>query len=151
MYQDLFNVDSALGHKGLFLINPHSVALVSKTRYDQRPQEIRGTVGQTRYRIPSNTLKGVWYDVIYTVACESNDIKHKFKLIARFDMQITSTFQLQKNAAMVQMVRKHKEMVEIKNTPSPNLKMTISTWTRCWKYPMIHQCPLLIKPAQRLS
>jgi hypothetical protein len=85
IYNDLFNVDSTLGFKGMFMVNNSSVAFVHKTRYSDVPQDM-SKIGQTRYRIPSNSLQGVKYDVIYTMACESNDVKDQFKLIGRFDV-----------------------------------------------------------------
>lgn len=87
MYNDLFNVDSVLGKKASFLINPNSVAFVHKVRYPRVPMMINAdNVTQKRWSAPSKTLPGVFYDYTYSIKCEDDDIKHNFKIVGRFDM-----------------------------------------------------------------
>jgi hypothetical protein len=85
IYHDLFNIDSVIGKK-LLMISPDSYALVTKTRYPDTPQPVMPGVNQARFTVGSPSLPGVRYDLIYAPVCSSDDIKHNFKLIARYDM-----------------------------------------------------------------
>lgn len=88
---DLFNIDSTLGYKAMFMFNPNSVALATKTRYPRIPKEYGGKVNQTRYSIPSPTLAGVYYDVIYEMTCTNNTIVDAWKVIRRYEFLVNPT------------------------------------------------------------
>lgn len=80
-------MDTILGDKALFLFDPNSVALVTKSRH-----EIYGPEGrkidtpdgmQTWMTIKSNSLPGVVYDMAYQEICSGNDISHLWKVKTR--------------------------------------------------------------------
>lgn len=86
-YFDLFNVDSTLGEKVTFLINPNSIGFVSKNYYPETPIEYNGrNIGQKRSSMPSMNLPGVRYDYYYDITCVNSEIYHNFSLFAYFDM-----------------------------------------------------------------
>jgi len=90
IFHDHFNVDSVIGAKAMFIVNPSSVALVSKSRYSAVPIT-DPMIQQTRYKISSPSLPGVEYDVIYTAECSGDDIIDKWKIVSRYDMFLNPT------------------------------------------------------------
>lgn len=86
-YWDLFNVDSIASDNVSFLINPDAIALFTKAYYPSVPREYNGdNIAQKRYSIPSKTLNGVTYDVVYSMKCENNEDKHTFRLMTKGDV-----------------------------------------------------------------
>lgn len=78
-YWDLFNVDSIVGSPATFLINPNSLALVTKAYYGDVPQEYNGkNIAQKRSSVPSPSLPGVRYDLHYEMSCDSDEILHSW-------------------------------------------------------------------------
>lgn len=76
-YHDLWGIDSANSPSyKTYLMNSGSVAFVSKA-YFMTPMDF---MTQKRYAVRSNTIPNVWYDVVYTDDCTSNEITHKFSL-----------------------------------------------------------------------
>jgi len=91
-YFDLFNMNAVLApDKKTFLIDKSAVALVSKSFYGSTPQQILNGADVIRWSIPSNSLPGVTYDVIYQTECSVNSIIHKYKFMARFDVFLNPT------------------------------------------------------------
>lgn len=87
-YFDVFNIDTELDpEKITFMIDKNAVGFFSKTYYpwtagDERANKYGGVGGSVgmKYQVESMNLPGVFYDVTYQVVCESNEIKHKFRL-----------------------------------------------------------------------
>ena len=91
-YFDLFNMNAVLApDKKTFMIDKSAVALVSKSFYSSTPQQILNGADVIRWSVPSNSLPGVTYDVIYKTECVGSDIIHKYKFIARFDVFLNPT------------------------------------------------------------
>lgn len=93
MYFDTFNVDSTLGEQATFMLNRNALAFHSKTRYNWSPTDGRamqwGGVGSStgmRYQIESKNLPGVFYDVIYKITCNGDEITHDWKVKFRGDI-----------------------------------------------------------------
>ncbi len=85
-YWDPFNVDSVNGDEKItYLIDKGAIAFVTKAYYPSTPIEYIGA-GQTRYSIPSRSLPGIVYDVVYTNRCVSNEIYHDWTLYVTFDL-----------------------------------------------------------------
>jgi hypothetical protein len=82
-YHDLFALDSTLGGKFMFMVNPNAVFVANKAYYSSTPTEYKGTVGQIRWSKPSSTIPGLVYDWISTLSCANNDITYKFSAYAR--------------------------------------------------------------------
>jgi hypothetical protein len=87
MYFDIFNVDSTLGEQATFMLNKNALAFHSKTYWDWSATDGRamqfGGVGSEagmRYKIESKNLPGVFYDVIYKIACSGNEVTHNWKI-----------------------------------------------------------------------
>lgn len=86
IYFDVNNIDGVQGQV-TYLVNRNALAFVSKTynnwgSTDQRANKYGGT-GSTagfRYQVESKNLPGVFYDVIYKIACSGNEITHNFKI-----------------------------------------------------------------------
>ena len=95
VYSDMFTIESELGSKAAFLINPDSIAFVTKAYYSPygsgRVVPISGGGHQTLYTIRSLALPGVVYDVIYQEVCEGNDIVHTWKLKVKAGMFLNPT------------------------------------------------------------
>lgn len=86
IYFDVFNIDGTQGQV-TYLVNRNALAFVSKTynnwgAADQRAMQYGG-VGSSagfRYQVESKNLPGVFYDVIYKIACSGNEITHNWKV-----------------------------------------------------------------------
>lgn len=91
-YFDLFNMNAVLNpDKKTFLIDRGAVAIVNKAFYPSVPQQILNGADVIRWSIPSNSLPGIVYDVVYKTECSSSAILHKYKFIARFDVLLNPT------------------------------------------------------------
>ena len=71
LYDDQFNFAAAGITDDMFVINKGAVAFQTVNKNPDRPTLIGGNVQQTVYTVPSNILKGVKYDVYYTVDCKT--------------------------------------------------------------------------------
>ena len=84
VYTDLFITESELSTKKAFLVNPSSVAFVSKAYFSPygagRPMNGSNGARQIWYTMPSYNIPGVVYDVVYQEECASNDVKHSWKI-----------------------------------------------------------------------
>lgn len=66
---DMWNFPKAGVAEDMFLIDRNAVAMKTYTRYTDKPEVMGGSINQTRYRMKSNILPGVYWDVIYTMKC----------------------------------------------------------------------------------
>lgn len=83
MYSDVFNVDSVnTPDKKTYMIQRGSIGFFTKAYYGQysfaNPLDM-GQFGKF-FSVPSKTLPGVTYDVIYNLTCVNGHFKHAFKL-----------------------------------------------------------------------
>lgn len=81
-YWDLFNVDAiASPDRPTFLINPNSVALVTKAYYQAVPKEYKMKNNwQIRSSVASPSLPGVTYDLHYTTECANDEVFHQWEV-----------------------------------------------------------------------
>ncbi len=86
IYFDVFNIDGTQG-QATFLVNKNALAFVSKTFNPWSSTDARagqyggvGSAAGARYQVESRNLPGVFYDVIYKIACSGNEITHNFKI-----------------------------------------------------------------------
>ncbi len=86
IYFDVFNIDGTQG-QATFLVNRNALAFVSKTYYNWSASDSRamkyggeGSAAGFRYQVESKNLPGVFYDVIYKIACSGNEITHNWKV-----------------------------------------------------------------------
>lgn len=97
IYNDLFNMNAAGLTTDALLVNRSALAFVYKSRFNAVPEYIAGTVNQTHYSIPSPSLTGVRYDVIYTMACapgttvNDTDITHTWRVMANAGLFLNPT------------------------------------------------------------
>lgn len=95
VYSDMFTTEAQLGSKAAFLVNPDSVAFVSKAYHAPygagRTIYPSGGGKQILYTINSLALPGVVYDVIYQEICDSNDVKHTWKLKVKAGLFLNPT------------------------------------------------------------
>lgn len=81
MYFDLFNLDSTLGAKKTFIVNPNSLAVVTKAYNPESPMDFKFKNGnQIRYKVASPNLPGIEYDVYYAYRCENNKTYHDYMI-----------------------------------------------------------------------
>jgi hypothetical protein len=85
-YFDVFNIDGTQGQV-TYLVNRNALAFVSKTYNNWSATDARvekwggpGSSTGSRYQIESKNLPGVFYDVIYKIACSGNEITHNWKI-----------------------------------------------------------------------
>ena len=84
MYFDQFNFGRAGLSESTFMISNSAVALKMTNKFAPQMVEIGGTVGQTRYRLPSPNLEGIEYDVTYQVNCNAQgEIVHHWNFKMR--------------------------------------------------------------------
>ncbi len=80
-YFDLFKLETVVGSKSSYLVNPNAVAMATKVYNKPEGREIYGSFGkQVRGIIGSFSLPGVTYDIIVQETCSSNDIKRSVRL-----------------------------------------------------------------------
>lgn len=97
IYNDLFNMTAAGLTSDALLVSRGALAFVYKARFNAVPEYIAGSVNQTHYSIPSPSLPGVRYDVIYTMACapgaviNDTDIKHTWRIMANAGLFLNPT------------------------------------------------------------
>jgi len=88
MYHDLFNLDAANDPDfKTYLISQGALAFVSKAYYNTPVTYF----GNMRYSVPSNSIPGVRYDVVYTNTCSSNEMLHHFSLHANAGIFLNPT------------------------------------------------------------
>lgn len=92
IYNDLFNMTAAGVTSTALLIAPTALAFCFKSRYNAVPNEVGGRVNQTYYSIPSPSLPGVRYDVIYQMECAPGTIPN--------DTNTKHTWQIMVNAGL---------------------------------------------------
>lgn len=87
MYFDPFNFGPAGLTEDTFAVSSSAMAFTTKTRNQDSPQVIGGTVQQTRYTVPSSVIPGVKYDVFYALKCVTKNGKealvHAWKVQTR--------------------------------------------------------------------
>lgn len=83
MYFDMFNFAKAGLSESTFMISSDAVALKTTNKFAPTIVELKGDVGQTRYRIDSPNLEGVQYDVIYKLSCVDGEIVHTWRVYLR--------------------------------------------------------------------
>lgn len=77
-YWDMFNIDSVNApDKVSYMVERGAIAFVSKAYYGSVPTNY---FTQQRWSIESKSLPGVFYDVVYTNTCASNEITHSWSL-----------------------------------------------------------------------
>lgn len=93
IYQDLFMLDSEVGSKAMFLVNPNSVAHASKNYFSNTPREVYPSGGgkQWQYKMRSQNIPGLEYDVIHQEICEGNDIKESWRLKSKGGLYLNPT------------------------------------------------------------
>lgn len=87
-YFDIFNVDSVLSPDLVtFMVNRNALAFHNKVYWDWNSGDARanqfggpGSSTGYRYKVESKNLPGVFYDVIYKIACSGNEINHNWKI-----------------------------------------------------------------------
>jgi hypothetical protein len=90
LYFDMFNMAAAGLTTDALLIDRGAVAFASRAKFNAVPEELRGEINQTRYKIASPNLPGVFYDVYYTMKCvpAANGIDeetvHVWNIVSRF-------------------------------------------------------------------
>lgn len=88
IYHDLFNLDAANDPDfKTYLISQGALAFVSKAYYNTPVDYFTNT----RYSVPSNSIPGVRYDVVYTNTCTSNEMLHHFSLYANAGIFLNPT------------------------------------------------------------
>lgn len=71
MYFDQMNFAQSGVLEDLFMVSPGAVAMMTKNRNPDAPDEVGGKIQQTRYTIPSISLPGVKYDAYYSLECRT--------------------------------------------------------------------------------
>lgn len=83
LYFDLFNIDTVNDpDEKSYLISQGSLALGNRALNPERPEKLHDF---TRYKIRSRYLP-MWYDVFYETECESDLVKHNFKVKLTADL-----------------------------------------------------------------
>jgi hypothetical protein len=85
-YFDLFDLDTIVGDKKLFVVNGGSIAFASKTNYKGVQEYMNFKI----FTVPSRNLvrkdgSAVEYEVWYTNRCEGERIFHDFTLRSKYD------------------------------------------------------------------
>lgn len=97
IYNDSFITEEVLGAKAAFLINPSSIALVTKAYNSvygagSSPIPLSGGGTQIRYTIKSPSIPGVVYDAYYQFICLNNDLRHTWKLRTKGNVLVNPTY-----------------------------------------------------------
>jgi hypothetical protein len=87
-YWDMFNVDAINTPDSVsYLITRGAVALANKAYYPlNNPIEFLTDKPSKRWSIESKSIPGFFYDVIYTMTCDGEDVIHNYKIKAKFDV-----------------------------------------------------------------
>ena len=80
---DMWNFSKAGISEDMFLVSNNAVAVKTYTRYTDKPTIAGGNIQQTRYRMKSNILPGVYWDVIYTLTCTNGHDIHAWQLMTK--------------------------------------------------------------------
>lgn len=67
----------------MFLVSNNAVAVKVYNRYSETPETVGGSIQQTRYRMKSNILPGVAWDVIYTLKCTDGADMHTWQFMTK--------------------------------------------------------------------
>lgn len=79
-YMDLFTMQTVNpSQKAAYIINPNSIAIAHKTYYTSTPV-VKQNPWRQQYKVPSYSLPGIEYDVIYTEKCNSNDTSRHWRI-----------------------------------------------------------------------
>lgn len=85
-YFDVFNIDEVNAPDLVtYMINRGAFAFVTKNYHQASPVEYIGA-GQTRFSVASRNMPGARIDVVYTNACSSNEILHKYSCYLHYKM-----------------------------------------------------------------
>lgn len=76
-YFDLFWTDQILGQKKSFLITKGAIALANQARFPLIPEQFSNGANIIRYKVQSNNLPGIFYDVEYKTTCGASSINKK--------------------------------------------------------------------------
>lgn len=90
-YFDLFNIAEVIGGQRLYMLDKGSVAIANKHHYEETPVSYNNGANVTKSSVASDNLvrpdgTPFMYDLVYQTECVGEDILHKWKLIARFDV-----------------------------------------------------------------
>lgn len=77
---DMWNFAAAGLSENMFLVDRNAIALKTYTRYTDAPVVKGGKINQTRYRMKSNILPGVYWDVVYELKCVDGEDIHTWEL-----------------------------------------------------------------------
>lgn len=80
---DMWNFAAAGLTNNMFLVDRNAVAMKTYTRYSSTPQVLGGKINQTRYKMASNILPGVEYDVIHQLSCVGGSDFHTFQVMTQ--------------------------------------------------------------------
>lgn len=67
----------------MFLVSNNAVAVKIYNRYTEKPEVKGGNIQQTRYKMKSNILPGVYWDVIYTLTCTEGADMHTWQYMTK--------------------------------------------------------------------
>lgn len=83
MYNDLWNVDTILGTKGMLLVNRSSYAVVTKHRFDSTPIQ-KDLIWM--FTIPIQEIPGAFLDITHKIECDDDDFTHHYSGTLRWDV-----------------------------------------------------------------
>lgn len=78
---DMWNFPKAGLTEDMFLVSNSALAVKTYTRYGDTPVYKAGNINQWRYRMKSNILPGVYYDVIHMLTCVDGHDVHTFQIM----------------------------------------------------------------------
>lgn len=89
-YWDMFNIDSVNSpDKVSYLITRGAIAIANKAYYPMNnPTEYLTDKPSKRWSIESKSIPGIFYDVIYAMTCDGEDIIHKYKIKVKFGVYL---------------------------------------------------------------
>lgn len=89
-YWDMFNIDSVNSpDKVSYMITKGAVALANKAYYPlNSPVEFMTANPSKRWSIESKAIPGFFYDMIYTMTCDGEDIIHNYKIKCKFGVYL---------------------------------------------------------------
>lgn len=76
---DMWNFSKAGLAEEMFLVSNNAMAVSTYNRFGDKPEEVGGKINQTRYRMKSNILPGVYWDVRYELTCIGGHDKHTWQ------------------------------------------------------------------------
>jgi hypothetical protein len=85
IYFDLWHIDTVNDPYAVtYMVEQGSVAFAHRTIHPDAPEVVNGLF--TRYKMPSRFMPGISYDVYYTPECDSDRVKHSWKVKLNADM-----------------------------------------------------------------